>query len=61
MEDNENDRHEVENVKIENKIREVCNLLTNFKPTEEMTDFLISELLRLEDACKQMKGRLTDY
>ncbi len=61
MKENENDRHEVENVKIENKIREVCNLLANFKPTEEMTDFLISELLRLEDACKQMKCRLTDY
>ena len=61
MKENENDRHEVENVKIENKIREVCNLLANFKPTEEMTDFLISELLRLEDACKQMKCRLADY
>ena len=47
-------------VKLENKIREVCNLLANFTPTNEVTNFFVSEVLRLEDVCKNVKCKLTD-
>lgn len=53
-------RSENENVKLENMIREVCNLLGEFTPTKEVTEFFISEVLRLEDICKDVKCKLTD-
>lgn len=48
------------NTNLENMIREVCTRLANYKPNEEMTEFFISELLQLEDTCKQLKCKLTD-
>lgn len=52
---------EVKDVEIENKVREVCNLLANYKPSENMTDFFIHELLHLEDTCRQLKCKLADF
>ena len=60
-EKNKKENNEDANTNLENMIREVCNRLKSYTPTEEMTDFFISELLQLEDTCKQIKGRLTDY
>ena len=60
MKEKKKKRTEIEDVKLENKIREVCNLLANFTPSKEVTDFFISEVLRLEDACKNVKCKLTD-
>ena len=53
-------RPERKDVILENKIREVCNLLANFTPSKEVTDFFISEVLRLEDVCKDVICKLTD-
>lgn len=60
MKNKKKTRPEIEDVKLENKIREVCNLLANFTPSKEVTDFFISEVLRLEDVCKDVKCKLTD-
>lgn len=60
MKEKKKKRPETEDVKLENKIREVCNLLANFTPSGEITDFFISEVLRLEDVCKNVKCKLTD-
>ncbi|MEQ3219788.1 hypothetical protein [Butyricimonas virosa] len=60
-EKNKKENNEDANTNLENMIREVCNRLKSYTPTEEMTDFFISELLQLEDTCKQIKGKLTDY
>ncbi|WP_292268847.1 hypothetical protein [Butyricimonas sp.] len=60
MKNKKKTRPEIEDVKLENKIREVCNLLANFTPSKEVTDFFISEVLRLEDVCKNVKCKLTD-
>ena len=53
-------RPERKDVILENKIREVCNLLANFTPSIEVTDIFISEVLRLEDVSKDVNGKLTD-
>ena len=47
-------------VKLENLIREVCNRLANFTPAAETTEFFVSEILRLEDKCKEVKCKLKD-
>ena len=60
-EKNKKENNEDANTNLENMIREVCTRLKSYTPTEEMTDFFISELLQLEDTCKQIKGKLTDY
>lgn len=60
MKNNKITRSEKKDVKLENMIREVCNRLANYTPTEETTEFIVSEILRLEDTCKQLKCKLTD-
>lgn len=60
MNEKKKTRPEIEDVKLENLIREVCNRLTNFTPATETTEFFISEVLRLEDKCKEVKCKLTD-
>lgn len=60
MKEKKKKRPEIEDVKLENLIREVCNRLANFTPTNKVTDFFVSEVLRLEDVCKNVKCKLTD-
>lgn len=60
MKEKKKKRPEIEDVKLENLIREVCNRLTNFTPAAETTEFFVSEILRLEDKCEEVKCKLTD-
>ena len=60
MKNNKITRSEKKDVKLENMIREVCKRLADYTPTGETTEFIVSEILRLEDACKQLKCKLTD-
>lgn len=59
MKEKKKTRLEIEDVKLENLIREVCNRLTNFTPAAETTEFFVSEILRLEDKCEEVKCKLT--
>ncbi len=60
MKEKKEKRPERKDVILENLIREVCNRLANFTPATETTEFFVSEILRLEDKCKEVKCKLTD-
>lgn len=60
MKEKKEKRPERKNVILENLIREVCNRLAEYTPTGETTEFFVSEILRLEDKCKEVKCKLTD-
>ncbi|MCQ4875672.1 hypothetical protein [Butyricimonas paravirosa] len=60
MKEKKEKRQERKDVILENLIREVCNRLTNFTPAAETTEFFVSEILRLEDKCKEVKCKLID-
>lgn len=60
MKEKKEKQPERKDVILENLIREVCNRLANFTPAAGTTEFFVSEILRLEDKCKEVKCKLTD-